>query len=89
MNNQPPQAPINVPLDQLQDIPCIKCGCPDFITVTHMKHINKIVSPNGQEGIANMNMQRCIKCGWNFNATEWKAFKEQNGETESAIIKES
>ncbi len=81
------QLPSNIPIDQLEAIKCIKCDCPDFVTITHMKRIPPILSPNGQEGIANLTIQRCVQCGWIFNVDEWRKYRTQDTEESSIIVK--
>lgn len=72
---------INVDLNTLPDVCCIKCGGKEFISVVRIKEMSATISPNGKEGTINLNMLRCKndKCNWTFNAKEygdWKTIQE-------------
>ena len=86
---QKPNAQVNVDLDKLPDIFCLSCGGREFIQITHLKRMTKLLSPNGQEGIINANMLRCEnpECKKVFDVNEyqkWERDKEQ-AELEKAV----
>ena len=63
---------INIDVNSLDDMPCIKCGEKEFINITRIKKLTRTVSPTGQEGNVNINMLKCHNCGWLFNPKEWQ-----------------
>jgi len=60
---QPPQANINIKLDDLTDIKCDKCECEYFRPVTLMKRLSPLVSPTGKEQVVPIQIFRCDDCG--------------------------
>lgn len=80
----PVPAGINIDLNALPDVCCIKCGEKEFTPIVKIKEMSKTISPNGQEGTININMLRCTnkKCNWLFNAKEYGDWKTaQDGKT--------
>jgi len=66
------QINLNIDPSKLPDIYCIKCKCANFKSITKMKYLSVIQSPNGKEGAINMNFIVCDSCGHIFNLEEWK-----------------
>tara|TARA_B100000123_G_C25563118_1_gene354970 strand:- start:72 stop:305 length:234 start_codon:yes stop_codon:yes gene_type:complete len=60
---QPLPQQVNVDLSQAEDVKCSKCGHDVFVPVFLVKKISAIMSPNGQEIIAPMQVFGCNKCG--------------------------
>ena len=62
-----PQKPlpsqVNVDISQADDVKCDKCGHDVFIPVFMIKKVSAIMSPNGQEIIAPMQVFGCNSCG--------------------------
>lgn len=79
MNNgaQTMKAQINIPLDKMDDVTCIKCGHGEFQPTQRLKYVNAIISPNGKAGIVTVNIIRCIKCGYPFQLQEWDAHQKK------------
>lgn len=63
---------MKIDINGLPDMPCIRCGELEYVNITRIKKMSRTVSPNGQEGNININMMKCIKCGWLFNPKEWE-----------------
>jgi hypothetical protein len=79
---------INVDINSLPDIHCIKCGEEYFINVTKLKKLSAHISPNGKEGNVNINMLKCSKCGWLFNPKEWQDAQDEFDEIEKKVLKD-
>ena len=60
---QPLPQQVNVDISQADDVKCSECGHDVFIPVFLIKKISAIMSPNGQEVIAPMQVFGCNKCG--------------------------
>jgi hypothetical protein len=60
---QPLPKQVNVDLSQADDVKCVECEHDVFIPVFLIKKISAIMSPNGQEVIAPMQVFGCNKCG--------------------------
>jgi DNA-directed RNA polymerase subunit RPC12/RpoP len=54
---------VNVDISQADDVKCDNCGHDVFVPVFHIKKVSAIMSPNGQEIIAPMQVFGCNKCG--------------------------
>jgi hypothetical protein len=54
---------VNVDLSDAQDVKCTECEHDIFIPVFFIKKISAILSPNGQEVIAPIQVFGCNKCG--------------------------
>ena len=54
---------VNVDISQADDVKCDKCGHDVFIPVFMIKKVSAIMSPNGQEIIAPVQVFGCNKCG--------------------------
>jgi hypothetical protein len=54
---------MNVDITNLQDVSCEECGNNTFEQVYIVKKISKIVSPNGEEGLAPVEVFECSECG--------------------------
>ena len=76
------QQQINIDVNSLPDMPCIKCGEIEYYNVTRVKKLSKINSPTGQEGNININMLKCIGCGWLFNPKEWMTHEAEMNKEE-------
>ena len=72
---------IKIDVNSLPDMKCINCGEKEFINVVILKKLTRTVSPNGQEGTVNVNMLKCRKCDWLFNAAEWEKHNKEQNET--------
>ena len=60
---QPLPQQVNVDLSQAEDVKCSKCEHDVFVPVFLVKKISAIMSPNGQEIIAPMQVFGCNSCG--------------------------
>lgn len=80
---QQQQMNLNIDVNSLPDMPCIKCGQKEFFNITRIKKLSRTVSPTGQEGNVNVNMLKCRECGWLFNPREWEDHKKANEKTEA------
>ena len=60
---QPLPLQVNVDISQADDVKCDKCGHDVFIPVFMIKKVSAIMSPNGQEIIAPVQVFGCNKCG--------------------------
>ena len=62
-----PQKPlpsqVNVDISQADDAKCDKCGHDVFVPVFLIKKVSAIMSPNGQEIIAPVQVFGCNNCG--------------------------
>ena len=62
-----PQKPlpsqVNVDISQADDAKCDKCGHDVFVPVFLIKKVSAIMSPNGQEIIAPVQVVGCNSCG--------------------------
>jgi DNA-directed RNA polymerase subunit RPC12/RpoP len=54
---------VNVDISQADDVKCDECGHDVFVPVFHIKKVSAIMSPNGQEIIAPVQVFGCNKCG--------------------------
>ncbi len=54
---------VNVDISQADDVKCDNCGHDVFVPVFHIKKLSAIMSPNGQEIIAPVQVFGCHKCG--------------------------
>jgi DNA-directed RNA polymerase subunit RPC12/RpoP len=54
---------VNVDISQADDVKCDNCGHDVFVPVFHIKKVSAIMSPNGQEIIAPVQVFGCNKCG--------------------------
>ena len=54
---------VNVDISQADDVKCDNCGHDVFIPVFMIKKVSAIMSPNGQEIIAPVQVFGCNKCG--------------------------
>lgn len=85
------QQQINIDVNSLSDMPCIKCGEEIFINVTRIKKLSRTVSPTGQEGNVNINMLQCSNpdCKWLFNPKEWEAAQPKDETIEPVKVEET
>ena len=60
---QPLPKQVNVDISQADDVKCDECGHDVFVPVFHIKKVSAIMSPNGQEIIAPVQVFSCDKCG--------------------------
>jgi DNA-directed RNA polymerase subunit RPC12/RpoP len=60
---QPLPKQVNVDISQADDVKCDNCGHDVFVPVFHIKKVSAIMSPNGQEIIAPVQVFGCNKCG--------------------------
>ena len=60
---QPLPQQVNVDISQADDVKCDECGHDVFIPVFMIKKVSAIMSPNGQEIIAPVQVLGCNKCG--------------------------
>ena len=60
---QPLPKQVNVDISQADDVKCDECGHDVFIPVFMIKKVSAIMSPNGQEIIAPVQVFGCNKCG--------------------------
>jgi DNA-directed RNA polymerase subunit RPC12/RpoP len=60
---QPLPKQVNVDISQADDVKCDECGHDVFVPVFHIKKVSAIMSPNGQEIIAPVQVFGCNKCG--------------------------
>ena len=69
MNNQfqggqqPPQANINVTIDDLTSVKCDDCEGEYFRSAMLMKRLSPLVSPTGKEQLVPIQIFRCDDCG--------------------------
>ena len=81
MNQQqkPPSAQVQIDIEKLPQIGCMACGHKEFIQITHLRRLTKIMSPNGQEGIINANMLKCgnPECGKMFDPKAYQRWEEE------------
>lgn len=84
---QQQKAQVNVDLEKLPDIFCLGCGGREFIQVTHLKRLTKLLSPNGQEGIINASMLKCNNsdCNKMFDVNEYQ--KWENDQEQAKLAK--
>jgi len=70
---QPKQVNLNIDINALPDIVCIKCGESEFNNITRIKKLSATISPQGKEGNVNISMLRCSNpaCRWLFNPQEY------------------
>ena len=54
---------INIDLRNIDNIKCDECENETFETVYIIKHISALMSPNGQETLAPVQVFKCSKCG--------------------------
>ena len=54
---------VNVDISQADDVKCDNCGHDVFVPVFYIKKVSAIMSPNGQEIIAPVQVFGCNKCG--------------------------
>jgi len=60
---QPLPTQANIDISKADDIKCDECGHDTFIPVFLIKKVSAIMSPNGQEIIAPVQVFGCNKCG--------------------------
>ena len=60
---QPLPQQVNGDISQADDVKCDECGHDVFIPVFMIKKVSAIMSPNGQEIIAPVQVFGCNKCG--------------------------
>ena len=53
---------INIDPNSLRDIPC-KCGGLLFTQVDRLKHVSRLQSPDGNEGVIRLAGLVCVECG--------------------------
>ena len=58
------QPPMNIDLNNAQDITCDNCGNYTFNEVSLMKRISALVSPTGKEAIIPIPTFACNACGF-------------------------
>tara|TARA_Y100000592_G_scaffold63458_1_gene98915 strand:+ start:786 stop:1019 length:234 start_codon:yes stop_codon:yes gene_type:complete len=60
---KPLQSQVNVDISQADDAKCDKCEHDVFVPVFLIKKVSAIMSPNGQDIIAPVQVFGCNKCG--------------------------
>jgi len=60
---QPLPTQANIDISKADDVKCAECGHDVFIPVFMIKKVSAIMSPNGQEIIAPVQVFGCNKCG--------------------------
>lgn len=69
------QTKLKIDINQLEDICCIECSNKEFQNITRIKFLPSTVSPNGQEGFANVLLHKCDNCGWTFDPNQYKIWR--------------
>jgi len=72
-------------INELKDISC-KCGSLLFTQIIRLKHVSKLQSPDGNEGVVKVMGLVCLECG-KPEAEAMEHFeKQQREEFESKVI---
>lgn len=58
---------LNVNPNELENIVCDNCDSEIFEQNLKIKHVPKVISPNGQEGYINLPLINCKGCGKDLN----------------------
>ena len=78
---------LNVDVTALKDIQCANCDSLIFTKILKLKYVSPLQTPDGKEGMVQMEGIVCVECGASDTAAIKKFHEEQEKNFNALVIK--